>query len=247
VWLGEGLEAYVFMDDGGTGALAVWRQAEEAAPELLDLAAADKSRWYDMWGNELSSETAAAGARRGIIGPQPVIITPVNASELQTLASLDIDCPGIRADIHAQQRTLSLANHGASRLIGRLRLQPPEGWHVEPEVLKLDLAPGQTFKSPLTIKTASNAAMGDYLLSAQLYVEGQNPRTLRAQSPIRIASPGLDVRLVTRREGGALHVVQRITNQTTRLLQLRASLVCPDRLRQDRLIHDLPPGETAQR
>src|SRR5262249_29211028 len=185
----------------------------------------------DLWGIAHSLANSAHG-RNVTVGPLPTIIYPINAGEFQSLASLNIDSPGVRADIHPQDRSLSFTNHGPNRWIERLRIFPPNGWRIEPSNFLMDLPPNQSGKWPIRIVTPSNATIGAYRLTAQYQSEAEGLRKRWTSTPLYIASPGLDVRLVTHEQSGELHIIQKITNQTTHPLQLRSSLDCPNLLHQ---------------
>jgi hypothetical protein len=247
IWIGDGLQARLFVDDTGEGgAIVAWTDGDqmESTKAVLDLGTGAKR--IDMWGN-VSDLQAAKGGREFSLGAMPVIIAPVSAPRARALASFAVMEPTFQATVYEQHRTVVLTNPRASKLHGTLLLQEPSGWRLQPRKILVDLAPGEQARIDVAFNIPTNQAAGDYSLQGRLLLEGDAFDGLTMRAPLSVRTPGLDVSVVTSRQGSGLTIFQRITNRSQESLNLQGAVLAAGRPRQTRTIAELAPGQTTMR
>jgi len=247
VWIGHGLRAWLFVDaNESRGAVVAWTEGDDALPTRAILDVGPQARQVDLWANVTPTEHAGDG-RAFLVGPAPTIIAPVDPARVHTLASFTLAEPTLQASIDRQPRTLTLNNPVATRLRGTLKLDPPPDWRLTPRTAQVDIPPDGQARIDVEMILPTNQAAGDYCLAGRLSTEGEAPVEIALKAPLFVKSPGLDVSVLTLRQGAAIEVFQRITNRTQAPLNLRGLLIAPDCPRQTRAVTNLPPGDTAVR
>jgi hypothetical protein len=247
VWLDHGVEAWLFSNTAsGMGAIAAWPRGEWAEPPGVWVDADSNTRRIDLWGRA-TPLGGGMGERRVALETAPIIIAPVSAWRMATVASFVLDAAELQVSVAEQTRRVSLTNAGRARLTGKLRLDVPDGWRIRPATLSIDLPPGESTQCEVAFRLPSNLAEGDYVLVGRLMTGEKEPHSLTLRTPLHVGAPGLNVSVFTRSDGDSLRVFQRITNTANRPLQLSASLICAKVPRQVRLIPSLAPGQTAIR
>lgn len=249
VWMGHGLRAWLFADRPGTnGAIVAWAEGEGGAqPVRASVDVGPEARQIDLWGNVTAISASSEGGAI-LVGGAPTVLAPVSPSRIRTLASFGMsESAALQAGIDRQRRVVKLANPYSTRLRGTLALDAPDGWRIEPRKAPVDLASGEQARVEVDVVVPSNQAAGEFVLKGRLSVDGGEPAELVLKAPVSVESPGLDVAVLTRREGTGVEVFQRITNRTQEHLNLRGLLIAPNCPRQTQTISNLPPGDTAVR
>lgn len=248
VWLGYGLRAWLFADAAGTqGVIVAWAEGEgDDQPVRASVDLGSEARQIDLWGNVTELSARSEGVEV-VVGEAPTIIAQVRPSRIRTLASFGMCESALQAGIDRQRRVVTLTNPQSIRLHGTLALDPPAGWRIKPMKRAIDLGPGEEARVEVDVLVPTNQAVGGFVLGGRLSAEGEEPFELSLMAPVSVESAGLDVTVLTRREGTGVEVFQRVTNRTQEHLNLRSLLIAPDCPRQSRPIRNLPPGDTAIR
>ncbi len=247
VWLGDGVQAWLFADRAWeAGTIVAWADGDAVKPQRVILDLGDAVESVDMWGN-LSRPDKAVGGLAFQVGAMPVLFRPVSPRRVMALSSFQISDPRLRAAVEEQVRTLVLSNPRSAKLHGVLRLRPPKGWRMGPDRIPVDLDGGESMAVRVSFNIPNNQATGSCVLLGQLDADGDALDGLTLRTPLSIESPGLDVSVLVRREGAGLAVVQRVTNRTDESLDLRSSLIAPGHPRQGRMITNLAAGQTTTR
>lgn len=248
VWAGPGLRAWLFeAPERPSGTLVVWTDAdarEDTQPLLLDVG--DDARRIDLWGN-VTRPTAAADGSAFIAEAMPTVIAPVAPWRIKMLSEFAVDEPWLQPTVDEHPRLVTLTNTLEEKLHGELELAAPPGWQISPRQMPLDLAPGESAKLAFTMRLPSNQAAGDYILRGRLTGNGDDLPDIVLRAPLKVGAAGLDVSVLAYRDGGEVRVMQRITNRTGQALDLRTSLISPNRGRQTRTIRNLAADQTAVR
>jgi len=246
IWIGEGLHARLFVDDSDVGAIAAWTDGDGIGSIRTVLNIGPGARRIDMWGN-VSDLQAAPGGQEIAVEAMPVIIAPVLVPRARALAGFAVVEPTFQATVNEQHRVLVLTNPRPSKLQGMLTLREPSGWQMQPRKIPLDIAPDEQARIDVAFELPSNQAVGDYVLQGRLLLEGDALDGLTMRAPLYVRTPGLDVSVVSSREGPGLTIFQRITNHTQESLNLQGAVLAAGRPRQCRVIANLAPGQTAVR
>jgi hypothetical protein len=247
IWIGEGMQATLFVDDAGeVAAIAAWTEGDQACPTETVLDVGTGAKRIDMWGN-VSDLKPTKGGKQLTVGAMPIIITPVPAARARALAGFAVLEPTLQVTVEEQHRTLVVSNPRPSKLCGTLLLQEPVGWRLQPRKIPLDVAPGTPARIDIAFTIPANQAAGDYSLQGRLLVEGDAIDGLTMRAPLQVRTPGLDVNVMTAREGAGLMIFQRITNRTPESITLQGAVLAAGLPRQTRVIAELAPDQTAVR
>lgn len=245
VWIDHEIRAWLFADKQRTrGVLAIWTEGEEARDVRYDFGK-DVTR-LDMWGNQTTVAHSQGGAKLQV-SEIPIVILGANPTRVARMAGFDVDSPGLAVQTLPQPRGVQIANPTDTRLRGKLRLRPPSGWRVQPESALVDVAAGATQNFDIAFILPSNANAGDYALGGELEIDDVKPDVMVLRTALHVGSMEAEMSVFSRTESDAIHFTQRITNLSDRPLQLRASLLIPNILRQSRLVNSLAPGKTTLR
>lgn len=247
VWLGQGIEAWLFQDAASQdGAVVAWSTGDAAGPAEVVLDFGPQAMQIDVWGN-VSQAPSASDGRRFLLGAMPSIIAPISPSRVLLMAGFAVGDPVLQSSVDQQFKTLLLTNPGPSLLLGRLSLEPPPGWTVEPSKLLLNVGAGQTLRQAVSFQIPTNQGSGDYTLVGRLSVGGKETSEIVLRTALKVGAPALIVNVMARREADDLVIYHRVTNQSDQPLNLRATVVAPQRPRQTRLLTDLAPSRSAVR
>ncbi len=245
VRIASGAQGRLFASpDHCEGALVVWSDAVSGPSRTVPMDLGDRANAHDLWGNR-SRPRVERNEQLLTLAALPVVYYPVAPWRVRMLSDFALDRPTIEPRIEEHQRTLLLRNLHDETVSGLLRLDAPAGWRIRPEIVPIELPPGQSAAIPMALRIPSNQAAGDYALVARLETEDQRLPDLTLRAPIRIAVPGLDVNLMASRSGSALRVVQRVTNRTDGPLDLRCSVIAPGRPRVSQTLRNLAADQTA--
>ncbi len=247
VWLGHGIEAWLFGDtQTDEGVIAAWTDGADPIGRTVVCDVGAQSRRIDLWGNVTPIRSTPEGSVLSL-DYLPVLIGPMKASRVALMTTFEVDAPGLSVQTGPQSRRVHLTNPGNERLRGLLRLRGPHGWRVVPQNIMIDVQPHQTGLYDVTLVLPSNEQVGDYTLLGELQIENRTADRCIMRTPLHVGSLEAEMTLFARSEGDAIHVTQRVTNLSDRPLQLRASLLAPELERQNRLIPSLGAGQTTIR
>lgn len=247
MWLGHGIHAWLFGDESSeTGVIVAWTEGDPIQPRMVTLDLSAGAKQIDMWENTTEIPHVDDGLRIEL-DSMPIVISPVSLYRARLLAGFQLDDPRLRVALRGNRRKVRLANPGTEDLRGVLSLQPPVGWRIRPQKIPFDLKGGEVGSFDINIRLPNNQAMQDCQLVGQLQIEGAGNEAIRLVAPVHVESPGLDVSLLTRRDGDQLVATHRVTNLTDRAVNLHVFLIAPDRSRTGGIIRDLGAGETAVR
>jgi len=247
VWIGHGLQAWLFADETtGAGAIVTWAEAEGEASRSAVVDVGSDARRIDMWANVTDTLPTNDG-RRFSVDAMPCIIAPVKPRRAKMQAGFSVDNPTFQVAVEEHERTLILAHPPAMGLRGTLRLEAPPLWRIRPKRVEIDLSGRDAEQIEISLRIPNNQAIGDYALVGRLAVEDEELGNLTLRAPLYVRSPGLDVNVMTRLAGGRLNILQRITNLTNENLNLRSYLIAPQMSFDARMVANLAAGQTAVR
>lgn len=247
IWLDYGVSGRLFAEPGEErGVLVTWTDADAGAPRSIETDAIASAMQYDIHGRERGISESLQGGSIDV-DAVPTFLLPVPIRRVQTLSSFSLNMPELEVGVQPRLRKLRLRNHDSVRLTGTLALSAPEGWRLAPTRPRIDLAPGESTEIDLAITLPQNQSIGDFKLVGLLFGSDDSVPVMTMRAPVRVSCPGLNVNVMTRLEGERLHIVQRITNQTGRSLDLRSMVLYPDHCVDQRLVRQLADGSTVVR
>ena len=253
--VGTGGVAMLFADAEGRGTLVLWdeRANFDAEPVATTLAVSlhAGAQQVDLWGNATPIVPSEAESLDGVmtarLGRLPTLVTNVDAGLTRLRQSLRIDEPSIESSFRPHARRLLLTNTTGRPISGTLQVATPAGWDVTLNDRRFQLDPGQSLARPVELRIPYNADAGEHRLDAyvRLSIAGE-PRRLRVSMPVTIGLHDIGLNTVARREGGDLLVEQTIVNYGQSPASFTAFVLLPGHARQERLVLDLPGGESTK-
>lgn len=245
--LQEGVTSRLFGEPGGEkGVLVVWSDGDASEATRVTTDAISNARQFDIFGRMCPIESSPGG-RILKVDAVPSLVMPVETRRVLTSGSFHLDQPELQVQIEPNRRRMKLQNHFGVPLSGLLALAAPHGWRVSPSRIKIDLGPSEWTEIELDISLPGNQPIGDFVILGQLRGEGRAASEMIFRTTAKVVCPGLDVNVMTRVEGENLHIVQRITNLTGRVMDLRTLVIYPDDRRDTRMVRQLADGSTTVR
>ncbi|MBX3393981.1 MAG: hypothetical protein KF841_01300 [Phycisphaerae bacterium] len=244
--MGRGIEAWLLADESGKqGVVAAWTRGESPIPTHVRFDLGQDIEFVDLWGNR-STHSRSDDGNDLTLTAMPVLLRKIDPGIAQLAESLEIDEPSLPPRIKTHQRTIRLTNTTSRPLRGLIRFSAPAGWSLTPSSFPIDVQPGVTTTFTTRIRIPANQAVGEFELIGRL-TAGVAGKALTLRVPVEVKSEELRVDVAAVRDVDGYKVIQRVTNMTSRPLDLKASLISPDHARQWRTISQLGAGESATR
>ena len=220
-----GSENHLFRGLSGT-VMAVWNNTP--TEEVLFLG--QNSVIVDLWGNKTRP---AFDSHRQIV---PVGPTPVFVTDLQhDVAMIRQNCRFETADIPSRYgipipNTLYFTNTTAGLFSGKLTIVPPEGVTVEPNVISLNLLPGETVGQPINFRLNAQARSGEQMLRIDVEAGLPDAPLFSIFQPINIGGGDVSIDLSTRlNRDNDLEVYQAFINDGQTPVSFACTLYIPNR------------------
>jgi len=202
----------------------------------------------DAWGRPVAVASDEAAASAEVQCPSGlVLVRGVPLAVAQWCLSLGFEQGAMASQLGAHTDAVVGVNTFGTPLNGRIAVQFPEGWRVEPAEWPLQLAAGESFRLPFTAAMPHEADPQRIavLIRMELTAGGQR-RQMAMPRGFRLEGGDLELDVVpTMREDGGLELEQILTNRTdpAQTLDLQCSLYIPGRIRQRMALARMGPGE----
>jgi hypothetical protein len=248
--LAEGVRCLVLEGTGGSGALVIWNESASDPNVFLDLFLGDDPYAVDIWGNTMSIDQRD-GKHRLPVGTAPIIVEGIDAKLARFRAGFRFVPEMIESSHKVHDIAVELTNPWGHVMSARLRLQPPEGWQMQPMSLPVTVAAGGTLRVPVGVTFPVHETAGEKLLQAHVNIDVGRTYALDLSAPVRIGLKDIEydatLNIVSdpRNPGRRLvEVTALITNRSDEPQSLYLHAVAPDRPRQQSIISQLPPAQT---
>jgi hypothetical protein len=187
------------------------------------------------------------------VGSTPVRVRGISRLAARLVAGLHFEASGV--DLAAGPGTVDLIveNPGEVAMEGRLDIEPPRGWSIDPREPRIRAAGGGSVRIPLEIRWTTPPVPGEIRLPIRIVVESEERIGIDVDVPLRIRNDDLEIRtdwaLTTSARDGRQGVVvsAEVINHGDRPLDLQLEAVAWHTGRERRPISSLGPGERAIR
>jgi hypothetical protein len=244
--IGEDVEAFLF-DKGGHGMLVLWSKGSTSGVKQLAINLGQRPMRVDLWGNVsplLMTAKASAGAVNLDIGPMPTLLVDIDGPQAQLRASVTFDRPLLESSFKPHTRKIRFSNPYRLAIGGTLKLRPPEGWRIDPQVLTFTLNPGETFDREVTIEFPYNSFAGPKTIQAQFAIQGESDTSFTVPVTLNLGLSDVGVQSLAIRDGNDIIVQQMISNYGDKPIDYTAFAIYPGTARQERLVTNLGAGRT---
>ncbi len=158
--------------------MVVWNDAasrENPVDEVLFLGT--DCEIVDLWGKR-SKPTKDGRAQVVPVGPLPSFVTGVDMTVARIRQGFELEKKRIPSQCGPKiPNTFSFANNSNHGLGGSINLVAPPGWNVDPVSIPLNLAEGETLKTPFSIVLTPRAVSGSQPFRIDCKLEGLDPGT----------------------------------------------------------------------
>jgi len=245
LYLGPGVHVRTF-DRDGVGMLVAWddRAGPEGRTHVAYLGAAPEQ--VDMWGRARPLERFGKGHKIHLL-PTPTFVRGAEVWPLKMRASFALDPPAIESSHRLHEHVIRFVNPQGTPISGVLRLKPPPDWEVRPLRIRFSLAPGQEFRTRVTLRFPSNEVAGPKLMTGIFTVDADQTYELTALAPFELGLKDLEVRSFARIDRNNVIVQQTITNRSGERVDVEGYVLAPGRARQSGVFRRLEPGQTMVR
>jgi hypothetical protein len=246
--IAPGVRAFLF-NRQGSGTLVLWSESGTTTTPL-DLPLGATPRQTDLFGNTHPlTVDPASGLTHVEISATPFILDQLDPRPLQLKTSYALGTSNLPAGAGSVRTDVQLTNPYTDAISGTLRIQPPQGWSADPNVVAVNLSPGNTLHQPVTIRYPFTETAGPKRVGGNLSLEqamSVNAQQLDLTVAVAVTSDQVELEGFSQMlDNGDIVVQQMITNITNRPLTAQAYVLLPGYARQQRYITDLPAGQTA--
>lgn len=244
--IGEDVEAFLF-DKAGQGILVLWSKGASNGVKQLAINLGERPMRVDLWGNVsplLMTAKASAGAVNLEIGPMPILLVDIDGPQAQLRSSVAFDRPLIESSFKPHQRKIRFTNPYRMAIGGTLKLRPPDGWRIDPQILTFTLNPGEVFERDVTIEFPYNSFAGPKTINAQFSIQGESNTDFTVPVMLNLGLSDVGVQTLAIRDGNDIVVQQMISNYGDKPIDYSAFVIYPGQARQERLVTNLGPGRT---
>ncbi len=244
--IADGVEAFLF-DRNGQGVLVLWDRGSVNGVKQLAINLGQHPMSIDLWGNVsplLTTSDNKTGTVQLEIGPMPIILVDIDGPQAQLRASVAFDQPLLESSFKPHTRRIRFTNPYRVAIGGTLKLRPPEGWRIDPQILTFTLNPGETFDHEVTIEFPYNSFAGPKTIAAQFNVQGETNSKFSVPVMLNLGLSDVGVQSLAIRDGKDIVVQQMISNYGDKPIDYTAFAIYPGTARQERLVTNLGAGRT---
>jgi hypothetical protein len=150
--------------------------------------------------------------------------------------------PSVFGKPHRNQLTIkNFFNQGAG---GKIVLQLPKVWRVDPDWMHLNMAAGETLYKPFEITLPFDASTGRQTVRIDFEIEVDRPYKFSVYRELEIGLGDVVIELSSwLDENENLVVEQRMTNHSSELVDFKCLLYAPGRRRQRNQVFRLGQGQ----
>jgi len=243
--LSEGVHAYI-LDGQAGGALIAWNESSPHADVPIDLYLGDQPVAIDIWGNA-QTLGRADGKHALTVGKMPVVIEGIDARLARFRSMLRFDPGFVESSYKVHQLDLVIANPFNRTITGKVRLDAIEKWAINPRLMPFSIAAGKEIRIPMELTFPISELAGEKRLAAQIEIDADQQYKLDATIPLEIGLKDVELNptLNIDRDTGDIVVTSMVTNRGEEPRSLYAFITAGDLARQQRIIANLQPNQTA--
>lgn len=235
----QGSHNHIFVR-GDRAVMIVWN--EKPVEEILYLG--EQVQQYDIWGQRTTPGEDEHGQNISV-GRVPTFVTGVSVPVTQWRLAVEFEqtqLPSVFGKPHRNQLTIkNFFNQGAG---GKIVLQLPKMWRVDPDWMHLNMAAGETLQKPFEITLPFDASTGRQDVRIDFEIEVDRPYKFSVYRELEIGLGDMVIELSSwLDENENLVVEQRMTNHSSELVDFKCLLYAPGRRRQRNQVFRLGQGQ----
>ena len=237
----KGSRNYVFAREN-EAVLIVWNPVVQTEELYLG----EQAVATDVWGRTQSIATISGSSRQRLeIGPLPLVIRGCSLPVARWRMAVRFTTGKVRSAHGTQTDAVTGTNAFSQGVSGKITLNFPRPWDVDPRTRQLQIAAGEPFKVPVRLALPPNTSLGSRNVSLDFDIAADRQYRFRVYRPYRVGLGDVEIEVVeTRLDDGRLQIEQIITNKTSPLetLSFNCSLFAPGQRRQKAFVTKLGKG-----
>ena len=201
----------------------------------------------DLWGRpQRLAVDPETGTQSIEVGPVPVIVRGCSEAVARWRLAVKFERGRIPSEFGAHEDAVLGRNTFRQGINGKVRLNFPRDWDLDPGEWDLQVGLGEDFRLPTLIAFPSHASVGTLRPSVDFEIFAERIYRFAVPLPYQLGLDDVTLQVTSRRTpDGRLEVEQRISNQTSPLetLDFNCSLFIPGRVRERQVVTRLSEGE----
>ena len=200
----------------------------------------------DVWGRRRSIPMVSGSSLQRLdVGPLPLVIRGCSLPVARWRMAVRFATGKVRSAHGKQADAITGVNAFSQGISGKITLNFPRQWDVDPRSSTVQMAADESFKVPLLLALPPNTSLGPRTVSLDFDIAADRQYQFRVYRPYRIGLGDVEIEVVeTRLDDGRLQIEQIITNKTSPLeiLSFNCSLFAPGQRRQKTFVTKLGKG-----
>lgn len=243
--LASGVKCYI-LDGPAGGALVAWNETSPQTDVPLDLFLGDQPVVVDIWGNRKPVERDEH-KHRLTVGKMPIFIEGINAQLARFRSLLRFDPGFVESSYKVHQLELVIVNPWPRTITGTLRLDGVEHWKINPRLVNFSIAAGQTRRVAMNVTFPVSELAGEKQITGRIELDADDRYVLDVAVPLEIGLRDIDFNPTVSidQETGDVMVTSLVTNRGDEPRSLYAFVLAGELARQQRIITNLQPNQTA--
>ena len=199
--------------------------------------------------------TETVSSRDGVVTLRgdgtPRIVTALDPVSVGIASSIGLSPDRLDLADRRHDVVLRFQNPGSRRLSGRVELESPRGWRLEPSEFTVSAGPREWIELPLRIGWNGPQAAGAIALAGTVTLETRRPTVIPVRIPLFLESDALlvdaDWDLVRKGASSFVRVRTTIRNIGDRTMDLNVAVSAPGVLREQRTVSGIRAGDEVVR
>lgn len=240
---------FAFSRDGEV-VLFVWNEDAPVAEEVY-LGERGRVVVVDLWGGKQPARVDEATKRQVIQAtPIPKIVRGCSEPVARWRLATQFREPRLPSATGRHPNAIVGRNTFSQGVSGRVTIQVPPDWEIEPSSWDIQLGPGEAFSLPMVLTIPANTSLGSAVLAIDFQIDADYVHNFRISRPIEIGLGDVFMYVIDRKlEDGRLEIEQIIVNRTTpeEILNFNCSLFSRGSRRQKKLVTKLGNGKNQKK
>jgi hypothetical protein len=227
-----------------TDCMVLWTWSATPPDGPIEAYLGGAAKAIDLFGRPIALESVESRTRLRP-GPLPILIWDLNTPLAMLQGSLTIAPAHVEVPQAGSPPTLELRNRVGERMTGQIRLSPPRGWEIVPDVVPFALAPGESVERPLELKLPPRQVAGSRVLGVTIRLDDAESSVLRLEVPLTVGLRDILVDAAAHWSGDDLVVVHSLRNVSDATVSFSTFCQAANRPRVEGAFLEVPSGGVA--
>ncbi len=244
-----GSRNFLFQRDGRKDVVMfVWN--DQPVTETIYLGTETEVTAINLWGEQTHlAVNPDTGQQELKVGPMPLVVRGCSGPIARWRLAMQFETGRLASATGVHRENILGRNTFAQGVSGKVTLNVPSEWEVEPRTFALQAGVNEAYRLPVQLTLPPNATLGTEQMAIDVEIDADRKYRLRVIRPLEIGLGDVELTVVDRKlENGLLEIEQTLVNKTspTEMLNFECSLFIPGARRQKTLITKLGEGKSVK-